>query len=220
MMLVRYSGPDEPSLVLLQAKILDLQSQLKQMKKEAKTLRIDYELKCSTSLKSALSSLLTLSDTVCRADKQIVFWYENGKALKVILKPLGVNKKTSAIVERKTAKLRTQVAVVEGQFASTSLICKESLGEVQALNRRVNEYSRTSIGSAQDKVTEVMETFDEKKKRIEIEISEKEFDVYRVNANIDETNQGITRTQAARERAQEAQDTATVVSGPIPVLKF
>lgn len=191
---------------------MDLQLQLGRMRDEAKELRQDYEQKCSKSLATALMGLMILSNTVCKADKHVVFWYEKGKILKLMLRPLGIDKETSAVVARKTTKLKTQVATVESQFESMSLISKKALVEVQALNRRVNEYSQLGIGGARDEVTEVLDGFNKKTQQVEIDIREKGIECDRVSANIDETNGGIARTSAARDRASQAQDSATTAS--------
>lgn len=207
-----YSYGENAIVTQLKSKINDLQNQLRQMVTTAETLRRDYNENCTASLKNAISGLLTLAETVSKADKQIVFWYEKGKALKVVLRPLGINKKTSVIVERKTTKLKDQVASVESQFASTSLVCKEALTEVQTLNRRVNEYSKSGIGDVQDEVAQAVSTFDEKKRGIESEIRDKEAECTRVNNNIDETSAGIDRTNDERDRTSRGRDNATAVS--------
>lgn len=212
MALVTCSWPNDPSLMLLQSTITNLRLQLNLMKIEAEKLRTNYEAKCSVSLKRAVSGFLDLSCIVCKADKQVVFWYNEGKLLGRILRPIGLNTQTSAIVERKTTKLKSQVAVLEKQFVSTSIICKESLGSVQALNLRVNDWRQTSIGSTQDKVTEMVEAFDSRARSVEREIHEKEAEVSKVSSNITQTNKDLARTHAACQSAENAHETAITVS--------
>ena len=211
--LVKYSPSEEAGhWTFLRRKIHDLQLQLGQMRDEAKALCHSYERKCSKSLSTAIRGLLTLSNTVYKADKLLVFWYENGKILKLTLRLLGIDKETSAVVARKTTKLKTQVATVGRQFESTSLVSKKALVEVQAFNRRVNEYSQLGIGGVQAEVTGVFDRFDKKIRQINSDIKEKKIECDRVNANIHETNIGIARTNSDRDRASEARDSATTVS--------
>ena len=210
--LIRRYGTGNTGLTALQTQTADLQSQLDNLKSEAEALRCDYQTKCSRSLETAINSLLKVCDTVCKSDKQIVFWYEKGKVLTLMLRPLGINKKTSRIVQKKTSRLKTQVSTVESKFSATSLLCKESLAEVQALNRRVNEFSQTSIGGAQNLLEVTLETFDDKKASVEYTIREKEIECRRISNNIDETNEGIVRVGEATGRVDAACDGAVAVS--------
>lgn len=212
MSLVLYSPYEEPSLTLLKEQINNLRVQLLQLKRETEILNSDYQRECSTSLADALKGLLYLSESVYKADKQVVFWYEKGKVLRIVLKPLGVNKKTSAIIQRKTTKLKTQATYVEAQFASTSQVCQEALKDVQTLNRRVNDYSKTGIGSAQENASTTMKSFEEEKKLVDVKLKEKEVECARVNANILDTDEGVARTRAATDKAEQASDKASTVS--------
>ena len=211
--LVKYSPSEEAShWTFLKRKITDLQQQLDRMKDKAKALCHNYERKCSKFLKTAIRGLLTLSNTVDKADKLLVFWYENGKILNLMLRLLGIDRETSAVVARKTTKLKTQVATVERQFESTNLISKKALVEVQAFNRHVNEYSQSGIGGVQDEVKGVFNRFDEKIRQIGNEIKEKKIKCDRVNADILETKGGISRANSDQDRASEARGSATTVS--------
>ena len=210
-LVLRTSGTD-PGLVALSLKIQALQSQLQQLKTETETLRQDYRAKCSASLTDATTKLLKLTENVCDADREIIYWYEHGKALRIMLRPLGIKKKTSAIVERRTSRLRNQVASVEREFGSASAACGESLARVQGLNRRINEYNKADIGGALSQANELMSGFDVSRKEVELKIADKELECGRVSGDIAEKEAGIDRLRVSRARTQSARDDAAVVS--------
>jgi len=216
-LVLRSSGTD-PGLVSLSLKIQNLQSQLQHLKTETETLRLDYRAKCSASLTDATTKLLKLTENVCDADREIIYWYEHGKALRIMLRPLGIKKKTSAIVERRTSRLRTQVVSVGREFGSASAACGESLARVQTLNRRINEYNKSDIGGALSRANELMSGFDVGTKEVELKIAEKELECGRVSEDIAEKEEGIDRLRVSRARTQSARDDAAVVSRCRPPL--
>jgi len=204
------ASSEEASLVLLERKITQLRARFEQLKTEAKALRKEYGRKFSKSLGGALAGFLALCEGVHEADKQLVFWYENGTLRKMLLY-LGVNKKPSAIVKCKTKKLKAQAAVVESRFSSTGRLCKASLLEVQTLNRRVNDYNKSGIGSAQEAASELTADFGAKAGRFTVQIREKETECTRVSAGIEDTSAGLERTQLAKEQAEVSRDNAKTV---------
>lgn len=212
MALVLRSSVNDPGLAALSLKVDILQSQLQQLKTETETLRRNYRTKCSASLSDATTKLLKLTENVCDADREIIYWYEHGKALRIMLRPLGIKKKTSAIVERRTSHLKNQVASVEKEFSSASNVCKESLSQVQTLNKRINEYNKTGIGGALSQANNLMSGFNTRKKEIELKITDKELECGRVNSDIAEKEEGIDRLRVSRARAQNARNDATAVS--------
>ncbi len=212
MALVLRSSVSDPGLAALSLKIHGLQSQLQQLKTETETLRRNYRANCSGSLSDATKELLRLTENVCDADREIVYWYEHGKALRIMLRPLGIKKKTSAIVEITTSRLKNQVASVEKQFNSASTVCKQSLTQVQTLNKRINEYNKTGIGGALSQANNLMSGFDTSKKEVELKIANKEVECGRLNNDIAEKEVGIDRLRVSRARAQNARNDATAVS--------
>ncbi|KAH8906827.1 hypothetical protein BR93DRAFT_968395 [Coniochaeta sp. PMI_546] len=212
MALVLCSSVNDPGLAALSLKVDSLQSQLQQVKTETETLRRNYRTKCSASLSDATTKLLKLTENVCDADREIIYWYEHGKALQIMLRPLGIKKKTSAIVERRTSRLKNQVVSVEKEFSSASNVCKESLSQVQTLNKRINEYNKTEIGGALSRANNLMSGFDTRKKEVELEITNKELECGRLNSDIAEKEEGIDRLRVSRARAQNARNDATATS--------
>jgi hypothetical protein len=156
MSLVPDARYEDVQLRSLKRKVAEAQDQLDQLTRESTELRNRYQKECPASLGYALTGLIILCGSVGKADKRVVFWYEEGRSLRIMLKPLGINKATSAIVERKTTELRTKAAVVKHQFESTGKVCKEALSEAQSLNQRVNEYSKSTIGNVQQNNTGII----------------------------------------------------------------
>lgn len=216
MALVLRTSASDPGLAALSLKVQSLQSQLQQLKTETEALRRNYRAKCSASLSDATTKLLKLTENVCDADREIIYWYEHGKALRIILRPLGIKKKTSAIVEKRTSRLKNQVASVEKEFSSASTVCRESLSQVQTLNKRINEYNKSEIGGALSQANNLMSGFDVSKNEVELKIANKELECGRLNDDIAEKEAGVERLRVSRARAQNARNDATAVSPYAP----
>jgi len=190
-----------------------LQAQLDELAAETETIRLDYEKKCTKSLKSALKGLIDLCENVCNADSQLVFWVEKGKPLALLLKPLGIDREASAVVEKGTAKLKHEAHSVQRKFQRSGSVCRTAIAEVQSLNRRVNDYAHTSVGAVQTQASRMRGDYEGSMEILQNQITVKEFECQRVDKTIENTTATIQRAEDTKGKVESSAHAATIVSG-------
>jgi hypothetical protein len=172
-------------------------------------------------LQESLLSLIQLADYVYKTDKALVYWVEKGKPVKLLLRCIGVDKRTDALVARKTTKVKKEVGRVEEKFKKTSTVFGDGLKAVQGLNTRVTEYSISSIGTVHDNVNGALEEFDNEAKQVQATIDEKDKEYRATNIEITEVSEGISTADINRKTAEQASENASDVScTPIPTSGF
>lgn len=109
MALVKYGSADS-QLEDLQRQFATLDSELVIIQKSYADLKREHGTKCSNSLKDAVSSLLQVVTYVNKSDKSLIYWYEKGPGMKRALRCVGIDKRTAAMVEKKSTKITGKAA--------------------------------------------------------------------------------------------------------------
>jgi len=104
MSLVPYIGSSDPKLTSLAFRLRDLESDLSSIKISQQAIGREHSQKCSESLNESLISLTHLIEAVEKTDRTLIYWVEKGKPVKLILRCVGVDKRTTNIVAKKDGK--------------------------------------------------------------------------------------------------------------------
>lgn len=199
----------EPTVDALSRTIEDLQSQLQQLQSETQLLRRRYKATCLVALRRALIGLLALSDSVLEADHHLILWYAQEQShARHGHRILHGNRKEwpsiHAIVARQTSMLSGKVDTAGAGFAVSAELCAETLADVQNLNRRVNDFAKTSIGRAQDDVSRALERLERERSELRKQIAAKKLEVVRVDGDIDEKVKELERIEKESSGAETA----------------
>lgn len=210
MALVKYGSADS-QLEDLQRQFATLDSELVIIQKSYADLKREHGTKCSNSLKDAVSSLLQVVTYVNKSDKSLIYWYEKGPGMKRALRCVGIDKRTAAMVERKSAKITGKAAKVEAQFNRSGQAFSDGLKAVQSLNTRVTEYSLSSIGDARQQAVTMYDEVDGNAQSVEAELTKSKTDYEKVQEEIDAIPGQISGVELSRRTAQESSSSSSNV---------
>lgn len=210
MALVKYGSADS-QLEDLQRQFATLDSELVIIQKSYADLKREHGTKCSNSLKDAVSSLLQVVTYVNKSDKSLIYWYEKGPGMKRALRCVGIDKRTAAMVEKKSTKITGKAAKVEAQFNRSGQAFSDGLKAVQSLNTRVTEYSLSSIGDARQQAVTMYDEVDGNAQSVEAELTKSKTDYEKVQEEIDAIPGQISGVELSRRTAQESSSSSSNV---------
>lgn len=213
MALVKYSSADS-QLEELQRQFAILDSELIAIQKSYFNLKNEHGTKCSNALKDALSSLLQVVNYVNKSDKSLIYWYEKGPGMKRALRCVGIDKRTAAIVEKKSREITGKAAKVESQFNRSSQVFSDGLKAVQNLNIRVTEYSLGSIGDARQQAVTMYDEVDGNARSVEDELAKSKTDYQKAQDEIDAIPDKISGVELSRRVAQQSSTSSSNVKTP------
>ena len=204
----------DPEVTELAKKLLALHLTLSQLKSEHNRLRQEHSRKCSASLSQALSALLKLVNRVAKTDRKLVYWYEKGDGLTTMLRCVGMDKRTSTIVGKRTNLLRKDVSKVERQFKTTSSVVGDGLEAVEQLNTQVTVYSLEQLGEVQSGSVDLKGTYTTRLEDLERDMSSTKARCETVEKSIESTSTTIDSTSARQRQAAKIGDNCSTVSLP------
>lgn len=174
-------------------------------------LKQEHGRKCSKALTDAISSLTQVVNYVNKSDKSLVYWYERGSNMKLALRCVGIDKRTSTMVEKKTTKIAGKAAMVETQFNRSGEIFSDGLKAAQNLNTRVTHYSLSSIGDARHQAVKMYDEIDGNAQSVEISLRKSQTDCVTIQKEIDDIPGQISVVKSSRSTAQKYSNSSSDV---------
>lgn len=210
MALVKYRSAD-CGLEDLQSQFSDLDSELVVIKKCCSDLKKEHGSKCSNALKDAVSSLLQVVNYVNKSDKSLIYWFEKGPGMKRALRCEGIDKRTAAMVEKKSRKITGEAAKVESQFNRSGQVFSDGLKAAQNLNTRVTEYSLSSIGDARQQAATMYDEADGNAQSVQVKLTKSKTDCEKIREDINAIPQQISGVESSRRTAQQSSSSSSDV---------
>lgn len=210
MALVKYRSGD-CKLEDLRRQFADLDSELIVIQKSYSDLKREHGKKCSNALKDAVSSLLQVVTYVNKSDKSLIYWYEKGPGMKRALRCVGIDKRTAAMVEKKSKKITGEAAKVESQFNRSGQVFSDGLKAVQNLNTRVTHYSLSSIGDARQQAVTMYDEVNGNAQSVEVELKKSKTDCEKFQGEIDAIPDQISGVESSRRTAQQSSSSSSDV---------
>jgi hypothetical protein len=195
----------------LKAELLSLGRELVALQTQHQTLAMEQRQECADALSKSWVHLSAVVKYVNRLDKKVLYWYEQHGAVKAVLRIVGVNKKTGAIVERNLSKIRDRVARVEASFQRSGEVVLGSLTAVQSLNAQVTHYSLSSVSSAQREAAQLGTVIDSNITTTKGSISRTEVESSKTEDEITGTRSTAREVESARQAAQSRSESASNV---------
>ena len=131
---------DEP-FYSLQIRLATLEKEHESMQQEYKRLYTYHGNKCATSLQGSLKSLFEVIVFVRKADKKLVDWHYRSDGLKTALRMIGLDRRTTTVIEKKTQKLQDKVQHAEKKFDQAGLVFDSGLQETKRMKSGFLEFS-------------------------------------------------------------------------------
>lgn len=203
--------PTDSRLSDLQRDFASLGCELVDIQSTYHSLRKEHGRQCSEALTEALSSLLRVVKYVNKTDKALIYWLQKGDTLKLALRCVGIDKRTDAIVERKTEAIKGQVAQAETKFNQSGEVVMDGLKAVQNLNTRVTRYSLSSVGNAEEQAQDLCQEFASNVNSVELSLEQSKTECITIQGEIDDIPSQIDGVQSQRQAAQGASDSSATV---------
>lgn len=192
----------------------ELEIELSALKQTYGNLKTEYTQKCSVALAEAIESLKSVVKYVNKADKNLVYWYEKGDNMKLALRCIGVDKRTSAVIKTETRRIKGKAAETEAKFEHSSEVVGDGLKAMQDMNKKVNKFSLTSIGGAQNRANEAYNDIDGDMKSVQRAIEEANVEHRTAQQEIDEIPRHIAQAESSQADAQQRSDNDSAVNKP------
>lgn len=211
MALVTYCG-DAPVLENLLSQFASLDSEFNLIQISHQRFCQIHQTKCSIALSEATTSLLDIVRYVSKADKALIYWYEKGTAMKTALRLVGMDKRTGSIIEKRSKKIKTKTATTEAQFTRTSEVFMDGLKTVQTLDKQINLYSISRLGSARAQASGAHNQADMDAKLAELSLEKSKVEQSTVQSELKDISSQINSVGTQRQTAQAMSDTTGAVS--------
>jgi uncharacterized protein YoxC len=192
--------------------IRQLDSRFTELQCEHRRIQDEHSRKCASALSISLSYLGKVIEDVGKADKKLIYWYEQKKGVKMMLRLVGIDKRTNAIVGRKTKRIKGDVQKAENKFRQTSEVFTDGLNAVQGLNTKVTSYSLLEVSTTHNSSASTLRAFSDELKEVETATREKRLEYVHVEEQIEDVRQDITLTESNRNVAANGSDSCAGVS--------
>jgi hypothetical protein len=205
-----HEAPD-PRVLFLAHQVQQLDFTFATIQSDYDTLREEHTKRCSAAVREALSALVKLVERVAKTDHRLVYWYEKRGSVKLMLRCVGVDKRTNAIVDTGTSMMKRDVKRVENKFVSTSGVFGEGLEAVQDLNTRVTSYSLKDLCPVQSGSAGIMSSFASELENVKTGLESKTTRRTVVEREIGDVSDNIEKTKTKSTNAMLASDTCSDV---------
>lgn len=190
----------------------ELQKQLNNMQKEHERLDALHTQQYLRSIEESMTSLFEVIVYVRKADKHLVEWHHRSDNLKVALRWIGVDRRTTAVVEKKTKKLKAKVSVVESKFDRADDTVATGLRATESLKSEFVHFSHHSVDQVSRETIKARDTLDMDQEVIEAQIRVQREHEIETTDRIRETATSLTTTINRRENAEGARGVFAAVS--------
>lgn len=199
----------------LASTIRGLEAQLKEVQSDRDALQRKFEAEIQGTLQGALDSLQLRVEPVAWPDKSILFWHKKAAPLRIalkVLKPIGFDRDAMTIMTKKGDVIKRQVDQTSAAFGQCSDICHASLGKVQDLHVRANNFVQVGIAGARNEAQDVIRDYERKKQDLQVSIDEMGLDVAGVEFQASRARQRVNDLEEQQDRALQAADSSRKAS--------
>jgi len=191
------------------------EAQLKELQNDRDALQRKFEAEIRVTIESGLQSLQLFVEHVARVDRSILFWHKKAAPLRItlkVLKPIGFDLDAMTIKTKKGNVIKKQADDNSLAFGQCSDICQASLGKVQDLHVRANNFVQVGIVGAQNEAQDVVCDYERKKQDLQVSIDEKGLDVAGVEFQASRARQRVNDLEEQQDRALEAAESSRKAS--------
>lgn len=200
------------ALGALMSQFATLQAEIKQKQAEHQTLKVQYRERCSVSLEEALKQLYVVIKDVDRFDRKLIDWHARSSGLKTALRLIKVDRGTQAIVDKRSNKLKTKVAVAECKFGEAGQVYDESTKNVTALHADIKDLSISSVQSTSMEAQRLNSRYDEERESMKALIEIQEEEVKSIRAEEQTARSELQGAQTLRQGAEGRRNLYAAVS--------
>jgi hypothetical protein len=211
MALTYYSNSNEPEIRDLAASLSDAEDRLVEIKIRQENIQKEYESKRVKSIGKALRSLEHLVNKVLKTDKALIYWVERGSSTKLLLRCIGINRKTKNVIAKTTEKVKQGVGPTELKFRKASEVVADEHKAVQSLDTMVTAFT-SRFGGVQEKANACLREYDGKIETMQRNIDSKTLDSHSVQSRVSQTEQDAANAEQRRRAASQASNKAAGVS--------
>jgi hypothetical protein len=217
---IRSTKAYDPKIESLGTSIRRLDAKFAELQTEHSRIQTEHSQKCTDALGASLSHLAKVIEDVSIADKKLIYWYEQKRGVKLMLRCVGIDKRTSAIVGRKIKQLKGDITKTEKKFRRTSEAFSAGMTAVQGLNTRVTSYTLLEVGEVHNSSTSALKDFSDELEEVETTTRHKRLEHVHVEEQVQEVCVDITRTEASRGIAADGSETCENVCTTSLTLKY
>jgi hypothetical protein len=204
----------KPTLQDLRSRHDVLQKELSGLQVQHESMHARFMQQYHLSIEDSMQSLFEVIAYVRKADKTLVEWHHRSDKLKRALRLVGVDRRTSTVITKKTTKLKARISVVEGKFGETNDTVALGLSETENMKKEFTHFSQTALDPMARQTIEVQEDLDSTHGTIQTQISKQHILRSQAENRVKEASDTLSRTKSERDSAVAAQARMGAVSFP------
>jgi hypothetical protein len=189
-----------------------LQTQLTQMQLQHQTMDALHTQQYHLHIEDSMKALFEVIAYVRKADKTLVEWHHRSAKLKRALRLVGVDRRTSTVIAKKTTKLKARISVVESKFDGANDTVALGLRATEGLKEEFVEFSTKALDPMARQTIEVREVLDNNHGMIEDRIGEQRTLHWKAENRVREASETLSKTMSEKRSAEGAQVLMTAVS--------
>jgi hypothetical protein len=189
-----------------------LQTQLTHMQLQHSTMDALYTQQYRQCIEDSMKSLFEVIAYVRKADKTLVEWHHRSAKLKRALRLVGVDRRTTTVIAKKTTKLKARISVVESKFDGANDTVALCLSATEGLKEEFVRFSQSELDPMAKQTIVVRKELDCSHEIIEDRIGEQRQLHWKAKSRVHEASETLSKTISERRSAEGAQVLMTAVS--------
>lgn len=203
---------DDDTLEALWIRMKALEDEHRNIQEEYTRLYAYHRNRCASSLRSSVKGLFEVIVFVRKADKKLVDWHHRSHGLKTALRIFGVDRRTQAVIEKKTQKLQAKVQRVEKDFDRTGTVFDGGLDDAKHMRTSFLEFSTENVEEGLQEVLAARDAYGEEYERVNKLVKQQNDEYEDAEKSWGTIMEGLREVDNNRGDAQRSQTAWSAVS--------
>lgn len=203
---------NDTDLRTLRIHMTRLEKEYESKQQEYKRQHTLHGNRCAASLQGSMKSLFEVIVYVRKADKDLVDWHYRSDLLKSALRTIGLDRRTHAVIEKKTQKLHDKVQRAEDKFDKTGLVFDSGLQEAKRMKSGFLEFSTGNVEKVSQEVMSTRDAYTQEYERLDNIANQQSAEHYNAQSRAKDLTKSLEVMKQSHDNAEWSRSAWTTVS--------